>query len=370
MSGTDNKDKKEADIRKLNIELETRMEQRTAALDASQQHIRAILDAAVDAIVIIDQTGIIETFNAAAEKMFGYTAAEAIGRNVSMLMGSPFREQHDDYLRRYARTLEPRLIGHPREFRARRKNGSEFPIQLSVSEIAALGLFTGVVRDISEQRKLQEDILRIAAAEQRRIGEELHDTTQQELAGLGLLAQNLADMLDRSGADKESALAAKIAAGIARTNRHVRTLAHGLVPVPVDAEGLMTALADLARRTETEHGIACHFICDEPVRIADDNIALQLYRIAQEAVANASKHAKAGSISIHLECTDGRLQVDVQDDGIGIGSEGIRSSGGLGLRIMEHRCGLIGGTLSVRRRESGGTLIRCMVPVVEPRRDQ
>lgn len=352
----------EAEIRALNADLESRVAERTAALVAGEHRIRAILDATVDAIVTIDRKGTVENFNAAAENMFGYSSLEVVGRNVSMLMGSPFQDRHDNYLERYARTGERRLIGRLRNLTARRKDGTEFPIQLSVSEITELGLFTGIIRDMTESRRLQAEIVRISALEQRRIGEELHDTAQQELAGLGLLAQNLTDSLSAPDAAATRELARRIASGIAQTNRHVRALAQGLVPVSVDAEGLMTALSDLARRTQNEHGISCSFICPEPVSIADDNVAMHLYRIVQEAVANALKHAEAGNISIRLQRSDGALRVDVRDDGIGIDTD--KPSEGLGLRIMEHRCGLIGGTFSAQRRDAGGTTISCMVPFV------
>jgi two-component system CheB/CheR fusion protein len=352
----------EETIRSLNVTLERRVAERTAALEASEQRIRSVLDAATDAIVTIDAEGTIQTFNKSAEAMFGYPAEEAIGQNVGLLMGPPYRENHAMYLRRYRETREPHAIGRARELRARRKNGEEFPILLSVSEVPSLGLFTGIVRDITEQRTLQDEIVRIATLEQRRIGQELHDNTQQELTGLGLLAENLSESLRREG-DAASEVAAKLAAGIAEANRRVRALAKGLVPVPVGREGLMSALGELARRTEETHGIPCRFECPEPVSVADDNTALQLYQIAREAVANAVKHSQAGTISLHLYGNDRNLNLDIRDDGVGLGRKPPREDG-LGLRIMEHRCGLIGGQFSVRGGEPGGTVVSCVVPMV------
>lgn len=329
-------------------------------LPGSQQRIRSVLDAATDAIVTIDARGTIQTFSKGAEAMFGYSAGEAIGQNVSLLMGSPYRENHAGYLRRYLETREPRLLGRTRELRARRKNGEEFPIQLSVTEVPALGLYMGIIRDVTEQRALQEEIVRIATLEQRRIGEELHDNTQQELTGLGLLAETLSDSLRRNGS-AEAAVAAKLAAGIAETNRRLRALAKGLVPVPVDREGLMVALGDLARRTEEEHGIECRFVCPKPVKVADDAAALHLYRIAQEAVTNAVRHASASAISVDLHADDRQLRLEIRDDGVGLDPQR-RHGDGLGLRIMEHRCGLLGGQFTVREEEAGGTTIACVVP--------
>lgn len=332
-----------------------------AALEVSEQRIRALLDATSDAIITIDSGGTIETFNAGAERMFGYSSKDALGRNVGMLMASPHRERHDEYLRRYRETRQPRLIGGARELKARHKDGSEFPIHLSVSEIDHGRRFMGIVRDITEQRALQDEIVKIATLEQRRIGEELHDNTQQELAGLGLLAEQLHESLQRASDGKASALAAKLAAGIAETNRRVSALAKGLVPVPVDAEGLMTALGELARTISDSNRVACRFECPQPVRVRDDSAALHLYRIAQEAVTNALKHADADTITIRLAATDREIALEITDNGVGI-DEQPSVAKGLGLRIMAHRCSLLGGIFSVRPFRTGGTAVSCRVP--------
>ena len=127
-----------------------------AALRASEQRARAVLNTAVDGIITIDRTGRIESINPAAEQMFGYSAAEVVGRNVSILMPEPYRSEHDGYLERYDRTGEKRIIGVGREVLGQRHDGSTFPIELAVSEVGSeSGLFTGVVRDISERKELE-----------------------------------------------------------------------------------------------------------------------------------------------------------------------------------------------------------------------
>jgi two-component system CheB/CheR fusion protein len=350
----------EETVRALNETLEQRIAERTAALRASEQRVRAVLDAATDAIVTIDKDGKIQTMNKGAEAMFGYSAEEAIGRDVSLFMPAPHRENHGAYLRRYRETREPHVIGRVRELTARRKNGEEFPIQLSVTEVPGIDLYTGIVRDVTELRALQEEIVRVATLEQRRIGQELHDNTQQELTGLGLLAESLSDSLRRGGGAGNE-LADTLAAGLAEANRRVRALAKGLVPVPIDKEGLMVALEELTRRTENEHRIACRFDCPKPVQVVDDSMALHLFHIAQEAVTNSVKHARAGTISVGLYGDDRSLSLQVRDDGVGIDRQP-HAGDGLGLRIMEHRCGLIGGQFSVRSQPTGGTLMTCLVP--------
>jgi PAS domain S-box-containing protein len=135
------------------------------ALRERESRIRAILDTTVDAIITIDAQGIIESFNLAAERIFGYAAAEVLGQEVSLLMPSPYHEEHHGYLARYLRTGEKRIIGIGREVVGRRKDGTTFPMDLAVSEVR-LGdrcLFTGIVRDITERKRAEEDRLRLAA---------------------------------------------------------------------------------------------------------------------------------------------------------------------------------------------------------------
>ena len=135
----------------------TAQRQAERALGRSEARWRAIIETAVDAIILIDRRGRVESFNPAAEKMFGYAADEVIGRNVSMLMPEPYASEHDHYLRRYQMTGERRIIGIGREVTARRKDGTTFPAHLSVGELAIEGerMFTGIVRDLTERVSLE-----------------------------------------------------------------------------------------------------------------------------------------------------------------------------------------------------------------------
>lgn len=160
------------------MELEQRVEQRTAelakanlalqeevdrydraarALQESEQRLRAILDTAVEAIITIDSRGIVESINPAGERLFGYKADEVVGRNISMLMPSPYREEHDSYLHNYCTTGRAKIIGIGREAVAQRKDGTVFPIDLAVSEVqlANRRLFTGFVRDITVRKRFE-----------------------------------------------------------------------------------------------------------------------------------------------------------------------------------------------------------------------
>lgn len=351
----------EEHVRTLNAQLEKRVVERTRELQDSEHQMRAILDASADAIVTIDTTGVIVTFNRAAARLFGYSADEAIGRNVGMLMPPNERAQHDGYLTRYRKTRERHVIDRPREVSACRKDNTIVPIRLSVTEVDDLGLFVGCIRDRTAARALRAEVLSIATLEQQRIGQELHDSTQQELTGLGLLAENLNEILNRHASKADADLAGRLASGIALANQHVRSIARGLLPMPIEADALPAALSELARSTQDNYSLSCRFDCPEPVTVGNATTATHLYRIAQEAVGNAVKHAKADTISIRLANSNGDLVLEVVDNGIGIIPQRLPHHGA-GLRLMEHRCAVIGGRFSVKEREGGGTVIACAIP--------
>ena len=124
----------------------------------SAERLRAILDTAVDAIITIEESGVVESVNPAAERMFGFARDELVGRNVSVLMPSPYREEHDRHIANYLRTGEARIIGIGREIEAQRKGGSVFPADIAVSEVRLSDrrLFTGIIRDLTERREMEE----------------------------------------------------------------------------------------------------------------------------------------------------------------------------------------------------------------------
>ena len=288
-------------------EMTVRRKLAESSLRDSEERLRAILETAVEGIITIDERGIIESLNPAAEKIFGYQAQEVVGKNVKVLMPTPYRDEHDGYLGNYLRTGRARIIGIGREVVGLRKDGTVFPMDLSVSEVrlAHKRLFTGFVRDISDRKRLEKEVLQISELEQRRIGQDLHDGTGQELTGLAMMSERLAGELAAKQLP-ESKLAANIVDGLEEALSHVRALSKGLVPVEVDAEGLMIALSELASRTSDIHGVDCRFECDEPVCILDNQTAMHLYRLSQEAVTNAVKHSRGRNITIPSTSPAGR----------------------------------------------------------------
>jgi two-component system CheB/CheR fusion protein len=323
-----------------------------------EERLHAILDTAADAILTINQNGIIQTANASAERMFGYTAAEMIGQNVKMIMPSPYREEHDGYLARYLQTEEKDIIGIGREVEARRKDGSIFPVELAISETEHLKLFTGFIRDISRRKELEREVVEIASTQQQRIGQDLHDTLGQELTALNLMAKDLTETL-QSDPDKAAPLLEHLIQGLQRGRQELRAVLSGLLPVPVESDGLMAALADLADRTRRESKVACVFDCPKAVSLKDNLTATHLYLIAQEAVHNALKHGQPRNIRIGLKLNH-FMVLQVQCDGTGM-TYGKEANQGLGLRIMRNRAAIIGAKLTIEPAKPTGTLVTCQL---------
>ena len=351
------------------------------ALRQSEERIRTILRTASDAIITIDNRGLIDSVNEATEFLFGYSNAELVGRNVSMLMPQPFSREHDGYIQKFLATAEPQIIGKGREVVCLRKDGSTFPADLAVNQVDHLGHFTGILRDLSSRKEMQKHILDIAADEQRRIGLELHDGTQQELTGLSLFAnalqdtirsasqveknKNMAWQFEVDNFDRLKTIADLLSKRIAETNQHVRDLAHGIMPVQIDAEGLQSALIELANSVSSGENCSCVFECEGDVSITNNTTATHLFRIAQEAINNAVRHGLANNIRIFLLLRDDRICLEVSDNGSGFENEAQihdgSSSQGMGMRTMQYRASLIGGRVHIEQQVDRGTLVRCEI---------
>ncbi len=346
-----------------------------SALRESEKRLSAIVETAVDAIITIDERGLIESANAATQRMFGYRTSELIGQNVKMLMPAPYQAEHDQYLQTYLRTGRARIIGIGREVTALRKDGTTFPMNLSVSEVALEGkrLFTGIIHDLTNRRQLERQIIEASAAEQRRIGQDLHDGLCQDLVGIAFQIDNIARQPGASPAIAREA--GRISAAVRQAALQARQLSHGLNPVDLDAGGLPVALLGLARKISDSFGVVCEFHWDEIAQADDDATATHLFRIAQEAISNAIKHGTARRIDIHLEMSNGGMMLTVKDDGIGLQASNGRASRahardiphsqspreGIGLQGMHYRAHLIGGVFDIRARDRRGTIVSCHI---------
>ena len=344
-------------------------------LQASRDRLASVLETAAEAIVTIDSRGTIDTFNPAAERMFGYRADEAVGQNVNILMPEPYRSEHDGHIERYLRTGETRIIGIGREAVGRRKDGSTLPIEIAVSEIDHLHRFTGIIRDISERKRAEQALersreeLRLLSArllaaedsERRRISRELHDDVNQRLAMLSIDLETLAgdEHLGGETASKLESLRQQVA----DLSEDIHGMAYRLHPSILDDLGLSAAIRSLIDEFSKRHGIEVSFQERHFPQRIPTMVASCLYRIAQESLTNIAKHSGSARAAIHLAGARDAIRLSIRDFGVGFDVQEARNHRkSLGILSMEERVRLSGGSLTIWSSPRKGSAIRVTVP--------
>lgn len=365
------------------------------ALLESEARMRAIVDTAVDAIITIDERGTMERVNPRAEQLFGYTAAEMTGQNVSMLMPQPFRDEHDGFLARYRETGEKRIIGVGREVVGQRKDGSTFPMDLSVAQmqIGQRRMFTGIVRDITARREAEEQRQRLLQ-DLSAANEELtnfayvvsHDL-KAPLRGIGSLANWLstdyAESFDDEGREHMRLLISRVHRmgalidGILQYSRVGRVRE---ATVKVDLNVLLREVIDLlAPPAHIDVTIARSLptLTGERTRIQ---------QVFQNLISNAIRYIDKPVGTVQIDCVrdgdDGRFwKFSVADNGVGIEARHFErifqlfqtlvprdrvESTGVGLTLVRKIVEMYGGEVWVESTPGAGSTFYFTFPVAPP----
>jgi two-component system sensor kinase FixL len=341
---------------------------------------RAIIDSAVDGIIVIDAHGIIEAFNPAAERLFGYSEREVLGQNVKMLMPSPYHEEHDGYIRHYLETGEQRIIGVGREVTALRRDGSTFPVRLSVGEVR-LGderHFTGIIHDLSARVELEERLREQTAL--ARLGEMAaviaHEVKNPLTAVRGAI-QVIGGRLPAGS--KDAPVVKEIVARLDALNDLLQDLllfarTPQPRPGPVDLVSLVKLTADLLSEDPSFRKVRVEVMGTSSQVTADAEL---LKIVFQNLFINAA-HAVQGDgvIRAAVARTDGLCRVTIADNGPGIPPE-VRAKlfrpffttkargTGLGLSTAKRLVEAHGGTIQVECPPSGGTTVTINLPAGE-----
>lgn len=316
-----------------------------------------VLNNVHDAVFLADPEGVIKSWNAGAEEVYGFRAEEAVGANVRIFLP----EEDQD---RYVRFTFPCVLEKGRCDFVRwsmHKSGKRIAVAVRARLLRRPnGEPEGAVicaNDITQQKLLEQKVIEVSESEQRRIGQDIHDDLCQQLASIGCLTKVVEQRL-RQLHHEEAAHLAQIGEMISQANVRAREIARDLVPSIVESEGLPGALEELAKRTERVFGLECRFVCNEEIRMASQ-AAVQLYRIAQEAVGNAVRHGSPTRVTISMRREQDRLTLSVMDNGRGMAKTS--GASGLGLLTMAHRVQMLDGDFSIHTRAGRGTRIECTV---------
>lgn len=357
--------------------------------------LRSILETVPDAMVVIDHQGTIQAFSKAAERLFGWSADETHGRNVDMLMPTPYRERHDSYLQRYLATGERRIIGIGRVVVGQRKNGSTFPMELSVGEVNQDGrrLFTGFVRDLTERQQtqarlqeLQEDLFHVsrlrsmgqmAAAIAHELNQPLTATSNYIAAAMRMLDAQQQDparirqamkyAMEQTHRSGEIIRRLRSFLGRGETTRQPETVAK-----------LMEEASALALVGIKERGVTVRFLLDPTLpqvmadRIQVQQVLLNLLRNAVEAMDATPRR----ELTLRTERCDDMVAISVADTGCGIPPAiaaqlfqpfvtNKRDGMGIGLSVCRAIVEAHGGRLWAEPHDGGGTVFRFTLPLVD-----
>ncbi len=332
---------------------------------------RAVFEASPDAMLIVDADGVIRDVNPQALAMFGWSREEMEGSRVERLIPAARRSRHEQHRRRYGQAPRPRPMGQGLELSALRRDGATIPVEISLSPgklASGREHVICTVRDITgwkRMRHLSKMLVAAAENERKRVSRELHDGFLQSLVALKIRVKLLAD---GTTAEERERMRGLIAEEIHDTIRGVKRVIRELLPPALDHQGLPAALGSMFRDLREVYGFTVRASLDPLDGEVDAPAALALYRIVQEAVTNAMKHARVDEATVTLTSAGDVVIAEIRDEGRGFelrdsGAEPDRSH--VGLVAMRERASLVGGDVTVDASPGEGTLVRAVVPIVQ-----
>lgn len=338
---------------------------------------RLSVESAPNGMVLIGHDGKILLANAQMEKLFGYTSSELIGSSMEILVPERFRNSHPLLRGEYMKSPGSRPMGIGRELHGRRKDGTEFPVEIGLNPILSetpVRILATIV-DITERKAAEEQnsqnqkeligltgkLIQAQESERRHIARELHDDLNQNLA---LLAVEL-DLLGKKPPETRDELGQNLthlSSQVKQLSTFVHDLSHHLHPAKVEQLGLVTSLRALARDLSIAHETVIECLAEGISKTIPHPVALCLYRIAQESLRNALKHSEADEIIVKLSEEEDTLQLMISDNGKGFAPQNDVDFSGLGLCSMRERLRLVNGTMLVDSQLGKGTIITVRVP--------
>lgn len=335
----------------------------------SEQTYRAVFEAAPDGILVVGADGRILDLNPAAEQMFGYGKEELVGSEVETLVPAAARSAHRAERRAYVDEPHARPMGIGLELRGVRRDGTEFPVEISLSPLEVDGetRVISIVRDVTDRKRLRQfgaGAMQAAEEERRRIARELHDDTAQRLAGL-LIRLRLVRETGDDGEREE--LLDQVREEVLASAESIRRMARGLRPPALQDAGLEAAIRGHVRDRLEASSLLPDLEIEPVADRLNGEVKLALYRIVQEALSNVLRHAEAERVRIRVQGRDGRVVAEVEDDGSGFDvPDSVEAiDRGLGLLGMQERATLAGGRLEIESERGRGTTIRVLVPAPE-----